>query len=349
MRGDDKLMETKIYDLDKYDTNSRNGFYGGKAGSKEGISIDGENWIVKYPKNTKGMRGKVAPYTTAPLSEYIGSHIYQMLGIDCHETILGIRNEKLVVACKDFCKEPGTLREIRTIKNVYNKELSEKLDETLFSTSSSHIVSLEDIMTHLEHNPILKNIPDIKKRFWEQVVVDVYINNNDRNNGNWGILYENDKNRLAPVFDNGAAFSNKLPDEVLLSYLQSDEKMQKSIDSSRTIYSIDEHELLAKDIVSLNNNDLNNVIIKLYPLIKSKRDKISDFIRKIPEKYNGVPVCSDIRKEFYIKTMNMREEQYFRPMYDKAMNSKKTILFGTTQNMPDYPQDENIDEIKYND
>lgn len=114
----------KMIDLNGYLTNERNGIYGGQAGDKEGITINNEYWIVKYPKNTKGMRGDLDSYTTAPLSEYIGSHIYQMLGIDTHDTMLGIRNGKIVVACKDFCKVEGSLREIRTIKNVYNVELS---------------------------------------------------------------------------------------------------------------------------------------------------------------------------------------------------------------------------------
>ena len=29
-------------------------------------------------------------------------------------------------------------------------------------------------------------------RFYEQAIIDIFINNNDRNNGNWGILREND-------------------------------------------------------------------------------------------------------------------------------------------------------------
>ena len=48
----------QIYNLDPYLTNERNGTYGGQAGEKEGITIDGTYWIVKYPKSTKGMRGR---------------------------------------------------------------------------------------------------------------------------------------------------------------------------------------------------------------------------------------------------------------------------------------------------
>ena len=48
-------------------------------------------------------------YVTSPLSEYIGSHIYEILGYDVHKTILGICNDgkrnKVVCACKDFIKD----------------------------------------------------------------------------------------------------------------------------------------------------------------------------------------------------------------------------------------------------
>ena len=48
-------------------------------------------------------------YVTSPLSEYIGSHIYQILGYDVHETILGVcfeeKRYKVVYACKDFIKD----------------------------------------------------------------------------------------------------------------------------------------------------------------------------------------------------------------------------------------------------
>ena len=40
---------------------------------------------------------------------------------------------------------------------------------------------------------------------------DIFINNNDRNNGNWGILRNKDGvDRLAPIFDNGGSFQTKI-------------------------------------------------------------------------------------------------------------------------------------------
>lgn len=46
--------EIIIHDLNGCDLSDRNGTYGGMAGLKEGVVYNGENWLIKYPKNTKG-------------------------------------------------------------------------------------------------------------------------------------------------------------------------------------------------------------------------------------------------------------------------------------------------------
>lgn len=91
-----------MYNLDNCSLSDKNGSYGGNAGLKEGIIFDNKYWLVKYPKSTRSMKSVKDYYTSSPLSEYIGSHIYQILGINTHNTILGIRNKKFVVACEDF-------------------------------------------------------------------------------------------------------------------------------------------------------------------------------------------------------------------------------------------------------
>lgn len=62
------------------------------------------------------MEGENAFYSASSLSEYLGSEIYRILGYDVHQTILGVRNNKLIVACKDFAVD-GFLLEIRLISS----------------------------------------------------------------------------------------------------------------------------------------------------------------------------------------------------------------------------------------
>ncbi len=44
----EKSME--IFDFSNAEYSNRNGSYGGAAGDKDGIVINGEPWIAKYPK-----------------------------------------------------------------------------------------------------------------------------------------------------------------------------------------------------------------------------------------------------------------------------------------------------------
>ena len=47
-------------------------FYGGRAGQKEGILVDGVPWIAKYPRTTRDLQGKnLPPYTSSPVSEHL--------------------------------------------------------------------------------------------------------------------------------------------------------------------------------------------------------------------------------------------------------------------------------------
>ena len=306
-----------IIDLSECPLSSRAGTYGGNAGFKDGILYNGEFWIAKYPKSTKDMRTRDMSYTTSPLSEYLGSQIYHVLGYDVHETILGYRNHKIVVACKDFCKNEGALREIRTLKNLANQELAEMLDHSFDSTGSSHSVNLEETLLHLAYNDILSKVPGIKERFWDMVVIDLLINNNDRNNGNWGILYENGAYRLAPVYDNGASIETKLGDEKIQRILDNEERITQSIMTSTTAYSLKGKQLFAKDILNLPYEELHQAVIRNIPLIIEKFDDIKQIFTEIPESYHDLYICSKCRKEFYIKSMEYRINELLVPSYNR--------------------------------
>lgn len=107
-----------MYLIDFNECQENNKAYGGMAGSKLGIIYQGEDWILKFPKSTKGMRKTEISYTTSPLSEYIGSHIYQILGYPVHETKLGTKDNKLVVACKDFTDSHVRLQNSEKSKTI---------------------------------------------------------------------------------------------------------------------------------------------------------------------------------------------------------------------------------------
>lgn len=247
-------MTTSIYDLDQYPLSDRNGSYGGNSGDKEGILINDDYWIVKYPDSTKGLSNIGSlQFTSSPLSEYIGSHIYAILGYDVHDTVLGIRNDTLVVACKDFCDDTHRLSEFRQLKNTYGRELSKQLETTFKTTGSDHFTDLNAIIAHLKTNPIMVTMPELTTRFWDCAIIDGFINNNDRNNGNWGILSSKTDRRIAPVFDNGSAFSPKIAESKIKNKLENEQALSSGVLNTTTSYSIDgERALYFRDLLKLD-------------------------------------------------------------------------------------------------
>lgn len=308
----------KIHDFSNCPYSPRNGFYGGAAGDKDGILIDGEPWICKYPKPTVGMRGmaNLAPYASTPLSEYLGSHIYQILGYPVHETILGIRDGLLVVACKDFCAEDERLFEIRTLKNIHIKEMREELGLDLHETGDDHLVSLGELFIHFEHNPEMKSIEGLQARFWDQVVIDGLLGNNDRNNGNWGIIVGPKGRRIAPIFDNGASFYPKKSEESVRKALAIDES-GRTPNSLNVItpFTLDgEHhvnfarmlELTGSEIPSGQATLLQEAIHKNAHLVEEHLEEIKTLFDGLPEEWGGIEVLSKERKAYYLRSFMER-------------------------------------------
>ena len=313
-----------LKDFNGYDENLK--LYGGNAGRKLGVNIDDQAWLLKFPKTTKYLHTAASiSYTTSPLSEYIGSHVYSILGYDVHETMLGIKAEKLVVACKDFTDEKHVLREFREIKNYYSKQLEDMLELSISSSDDdAHFTSLDALLIHLKYNPILQGVAGCSERFRDCAMIDGVINNNDRNNGNWGLLQNTEDNsyKLAPIFDNGGSFNNKLGREEFKNRLSSEDAMLGSALNTVTSYALNNKMLTYKALLELDNDELKEAILRVSVLLSERFSEISDFINAIPESENGVEIISDYQKEFYIKSMALRIEKQLMPRYAELAKTK---------------------------
>ena len=106
-------------------------------------------------------------YVTSPLSEYIGSHIYEILGYDVHKTVLGICNDgkrnKVVCACKDFINDDTNeiLIPYTALRNDTNPLIMERNDSSILSASN-----INEIVFQLEHNTILGSISEARKAYY---------------------------------------------------------------------------------------------------------------------------------------------------------------------------------------
>lgn len=291
--------------------------YGGMAGQKLGVIFNGEKWFLKFPKTTNGLRNVEISYTTAPLSEYLGSKIYESIGVEVHETLLGIKDGKVVVACKDFLEENERLDEFRAIKNDYVENLQEEIGS--LSLTSGNGTDLEEIMLIMEKNPVFQEIIELKERFYDMFVIDSLIGNNDRNNGNWGVIVDRQtgNTKVSPVYDNGGSFSNKLSNEQISKMLNDNIRFTDSAYNTRTCAFKLKDKLInpLKYIETLQNDDLNNAVLRIVPKIDI--EKIKEIINSIPEKFEGIDIISPVQKEFYTKTIEYRYKNVLVPTLEK--------------------------------
>lgn len=309
----------KIKDLNKYERDFST-YYGGRSGSKYAIIIDGERWMIKFPENTRDFKGKEKPnphlpsYTSSPVSEYIGSRVYKSLGIPVHETMLGIRNNKLVVACKDF--DPmHRLVEYGQIKN----SLTEVDVDLAHSSSSQQGESLEDVLKVIQTAPVFQNTPGVIERFWDMFVTDAFIRNNDRNNGNWGIFINADgTGKLAPVYDNGNCLFNKRNPSVAERRMASKNDIYQDALGTGVSFFTDKNDKNIHPfqyIESMQNPDCTKALLRFAEHIDMK--KIEQLIEEIPEEIDGIFVIADVQKEHYKAVFHMMLEKSIFPTIRK--------------------------------
>ncbi len=313
-----EIRDLRLYQKDRF------GLYGGRSGSKYGILIDGARWMIKFPENTRGFPGRekanhhIPSYKTSPICEHIGSKIYQSLGIPVHETQLGYRDGKIVVACKDF--DPfHTMVDYGKIKNAV---LESEADFTGSSSGRNGEV-LTDVLKVMEVSDILKDAPGVKERFWDMFVVDAFIRNNDRNNGNWGVFLNGDGTvALAPVFDNGNALFNKRNPSVAKRRLMSQEQMEEDALGTGTSFFTDEtgkHIHPFAYMAATKDADCCAAILRFAERLDMNR--ICRMIDEIPHMAYGLEVITSVQKEYYKKIFEMIMKKGVQPIVEKIQRS----------------------------
>ena len=87
--------------------------YAGANGSKISVLYDGQQYMLKFPSAPS--INKEISYANGCISEYLGCHIFNSIGIPVQETLLGTytkdNKKKVVVACKDFTANGLTLQD----------------------------------------------------------------------------------------------------------------------------------------------------------------------------------------------------------------------------------------------
>ena len=302
----------QMVDFNQYIQNQR--MYGGTAGRKIGIVYEGKNYILKYPGNLKEqqMKNIHLSYSNSPVCEYIGSQIYRLLGFPVHETVLGFRNGKIVVACGDFLKDGDKLYEFDKIKVTFDPPF---LDSSGNETNGVGVDLYEILMTIQEH-PFLNGINFVQEHFWNMFVVDALIGNTDRNNSNWGVIVrENGKKELAPIYDNGNCLNSKWDDKKMQIVLSDVKRLEaESFSARRCIFElkgnkINPYHLIERMEYPKCNQAVRNITLKLAGVMIEMEQMISE-----------IPVLTDTQKKFYLAIIKERYEKVLKPTCQKLMD-----------------------------
>ena len=139
--------------------------------------------------------------------------------------------------------------------------------------------------------------------------------NNDRNNGNWGLLLDRITRdvQLAPVYDNGNAFFNKrslkqmekrINDEILM---ESDAYATPTCVYKYTGLDNEGQKIHPfKFIKESGNLDCKNAVKRF--LNRVDMEKIETLIRSVPESVGNLAVMPKVQKEFHLKLLEIRLE-----------------------------------------
>ena len=291
-----------IHDFEACEESGR--FYGGNAGRKIGLVWRDDDWLVKFPK----LHGGVPSYTTTPLSEWLGSHVYGMLGIPVHETVLGIRDGRVVCACRDFTLPDSTLVSFHDLRN----SLSD--DEPGFTedASTGSGVVLADVRSAIHRIPVLWTIAGVSDRFWDMFVIDAFIRNMDRNNTNWGVLRDPRRRfSLAPVYDNGNSFDDRRTESVIVRRLTDPDLIRQDALDVRSCYVTDRGTPIAplEYIASGQDTACTRALDRFMERYDPK--SFHDLLDGIPTASHGLTVTPEGFHEYHRRVCDYRYEHAF--------------------------------------
>ena len=278
--------------------------YNGGNGTKKCIEYNGKIYLLKIPATTD-------KYTNAAISEYIGCHIFNSIGIKAQKTLLGTYNidgiQYQAVACEDFVlNEKSRVLDLKDFASYKNQVIS--------SSANGYGTELSDILDSIYKLEMMDSVK-ICEYFWDMFIIDALLGNFDRHNGNWGFLVDrNNQNvEFSPIYDCGSCLYPALPEEEMKNYLrENEEEINKLIYVfPNSAIKVENTKINYYDFInSLENDMCNEALKRIVP--KIKMEEIMNII-------DNTPYISEIRKEFYKTMIDRRYKEILLPAYEKII------------------------------
>lgn len=289
---------TRMIDFTSYP--KRNKGYAGANGNKISIVYNDEIYMLKFPPAPT--KNPEMSYTNSCICEYIGCHIFDLIGIPVQTTMLGTYKikgkEKIVVACKDFTFPGKQIQDFASLKN-----------QVISSPRGGYGTELSDVLGAIEEQTVMD--PRIlTERFWDMFIVDALIGNWDRHNGNWGFLYDEatDSQTLAPVFDCGSSMYPQADERIMTDVLSDKGELNCRIyENPTSALQIGGKRIKYYNyIVSLENKDCNEALKRILPRID---------LHAMCEMIEDIPCITALQKRFYTTMLCERKEKILDHAY----------------------------------
>ena len=286
--------------------------YAGANGKKIGIEYNGEQYMLKFPPSGQAKRTELS-YTNSCLSEHIASSIFNMVGINAQKTILGTYDvsgkTKVVCACKDFTADGSRLYDFCSNKNT-----------VIDSGHNGTGTELEDILETIEKQQFVDPV-ELLEHFWDVFVIDAFLGNFDRHNGNWGFLYNpvTQTASIAPVYDCGSCLLPQADDNVMRNVLANENELHARVFTfpSSAIKHNGSKINYYNFLNAAENEDCNAAVLRLVPQIDM--DAIHAFI-------DEVPFLTDLQRTFYKTYLDARYDLILMPVYDELMRQQPGFM-----------------------
>ena len=141
------------------------------------------------------------------------------------------------------------------------------------------------------------------------ILIVAYLN---MHNENWGFLINESlrKIEVAPIYDCASCLYPQLTDERIAEIIDDENEMEARVyifPTSALKYN-DKKINYFTFISSLNNEECNRALLKMYPKID---------MEKIYRIIDETPYISEIRKKFYKKILKMRYEMILKVCYEE--------------------------------
>lgn len=292
---------------------TKNKAYAGANGSKIAVLYQGEQYMLKFPPVAK--RNRDLSYANSCISEYIGCHVFESVGIPVQETLLGTyRNngtEKIVVACKDFTSVGVVLQDFASLKN-----------QVINSEQNGYGTELSDILFSIQEQKTVDSV-ELTNRFWDMFIVDALIGNWDRHNGNWGFLYDTaeDTMTLAPVFDCGSCLYPQMDAELMRKVLADPREIDfRVFEIPMSGIKVNDKKIKYFDFISsLEDEGCNAALLRIAP--KIDMPTINAMIEE-------TPYITDLQKEFYRTMLTVRKERIIDYSFHLLQNRRRQMSMG---------------------